>query len=65
MDVDTWKEFTPDPADKMVIGDFKAALKLRNWLAHGRYWEERFPRDYSPGDVYDICHALLRVVRPE
>jgi hypothetical protein len=40
------------------VGDFKGALHLRHWLAHGRYWHQIFARDYSPGDVFDICFAL-------
>jgi hypothetical protein len=48
------------PETKSPAGDFKGALKLRNWLAHGRYWTPKLGRkSYSPGDVFDICEQLL------
>jgi hypothetical protein len=41
--------------------DFKGALRLRNWLAHGRYWTPKLARQsYTPADVYDVCDRLLR-----
>ena len=33
--LDTWKRFSP--GSRRAVGDFAEALKLRNWLAHGRY----------------------------
>jgi hypothetical protein len=42
------------------IGEFKGALKLRNWLAHGRFWTPKLPREFSePRDVYIIVNNLL------
>ena len=56
-----WKEFLPT-ARKGAVGDFNGALKLRDWLAHGRYWTRKLGRDYSPDDVYDIAYNLLDAV---
>ena len=55
--LDIWKEF--DPAAKRKVSDFKSALNLRHWLAHGRYWTPKLGKDYSPNDVYDIAYNLL------
>lgn len=47
---------------KSAIGEFKGALMLRHWLAHGRYWPAKLGRaaGYIPADVYDICKELLQ-----
>jgi hypothetical protein len=50
------------PTTKRPIGDFKGALNLRHWLAHGRYWNPKLGRTYSPGDVYDISADLLQAL---
>jgi len=42
------------------IGDFKGALKLRHWLAHGRYWTPKLGGRYDAFAVYQIAEALLR-----
>jgi|WetSurMetagenome_2_1015567.scaffolds.fasta_scaffold25643_4 hypothetical protein len=46
------------------VSDFKGALGLRHWLAHGRWWENprMGRRRYTPGDVFDIANKLLRIV---
>lgn len=41
------------------ISGFRGALRLRHWLAHGRYWHPKLGRDYAPNDVFDIARALL------
>ena len=58
--LDTWKALVPQA--KNPVGEFKGALELRNWLAHGRYWARRPSRRYTPNDVYDIAHQLLQVL---
>ena len=48
---------------KNEIGDFKGVLRLRNWLAHGRYWKPYLPRElrqYQVVDIYDITSRLLK-----
>jgi hypothetical protein len=34
--LDTWLQFHPE--FRALIGEFRAALHFRHWLAHGRYW---------------------------
>jgi hypothetical protein len=53
-----------DERTKGPIGDFKGALKLRHWLAHGRYWNDvqMGRRQYSPQDVFDISNNLLQAI---
>ena len=59
--LDTWA--SQEPGTRSWVSDFKAALKLRHWLAHGRYWNPKLGRQqYSPGDVFDISDNLLRAV---
>jgi len=59
--LDTWA--TRAPTAKTPVGDFKGALKLRHWLAHGRYWSPKLGRqEYSPGDVFDISKSLLDII---
>ena len=58
--LDLWSTLRPTLKD--TIGDFKGALKFRHWLAHGRYWETTFARDYAPGDVFDICYNLRQAI---
>jgi len=56
--LDAWVQHKPEV--KASTGDFKGALKLRNWLAHGRYWTPKLARkSYSPLDVFDICEQVL------
>ena len=58
--LEPWKDLVS--TTKRPIGDFKGALKLRHWLAHGRYWKAKLGRTYSPGDVYDISAGLLQTL---
>ena len=58
--LDTWKEL--DPRTKNAVGNFKAALRLRHWLAHGRHWTPRLGRSYRPNDIFDIAMELLNAV---
>jgi hypothetical protein len=47
-----------------IVADFRGALKLRHWLAHGRYWHPKLGRGYAPGDVFDIVRALIDSIPP-
>lgn len=58
--LDAWREH--EPATRRPVSDFKGVLGLRHWLAHGRYWDPKLGRDYSPGDVYDIAFNLLQAM---
>ena len=42
------------------VADFRAALKLRHWLAHGRHWHPKLGQGYQPADVYAGSSDLLR-----
>jgi hypothetical protein len=54
---------TEAPTAKSPVNDFKGALKLRHWLAHGRYWRPKLGRqEFSPGDVFDISNTLLDII---
>lgn len=59
--LDAWKELVP--ATKKEVSDFKGALNLRHWLAHGRYWTPKFGRNYSPDDIFDITHNLIGIIK--
>lgn len=58
--LDTWKEL--DPRAKKAVGNFRAALRLRNWLAHGRYWTPKLGQSYRPNDIFDIALDLLNTI---
>ncbi len=57
--LETWKEVHPDCAD--AIGDFRGALNVRDWLAHGRYWTPRFGRKYNATLVFNISKNLFDI----
>ena len=62
--LDVWREYG-DAGIKRVVQEFKAALNLRHWLAHGRYWKPKLGRaGYDAVDVFDICGGLLQAVAP-
>lgn len=43
-----------------LVADFRNALRLRHWIAHGRYWTQPLARNtYAPDDVHRIILALL------
>lgn len=48
-----------------VVGNFRDALNLRHWLAHGRYWGVNLGRTtYSPDDIYRTIDAMLATLPP-
>ena len=49
-----WKRIHPEHKD--IIGQYKELLKYRNWLAHGRLWEEKMICDVDI--VYHTCDTL-------
>lgn len=53
----TWTENVPSAAS--AISAFRAALKLRHWLAHGRYWVPKLGQDYSAEDAFGVADALF------
>ena len=52
--LETWK------AEQGVnVSFFRAALHLRDWLAHGRHWHPKLGQGYTPAHVYQISKALF------
>ena len=50
---------------KMAIGEFRGILGLRDWLAHGRYWEPKFGRQYTPEDAFEVVEQLFEILPAE
>lgn len=44
---------------RRAVGDFRGALKLRDWLAHGRYWNAKLGRQYDSQDIFGLSEAVL------
>jgi hypothetical protein len=48
------------PETARSIREFKGVVPLRDWLAHGRYWNPRMGRPaYEVTDVFDIASEML------
>ncbi|MFI5378090.1 MAG: hypothetical protein ACHRHE_02175 [Tepidisphaerales bacterium] len=48
-----------------LVGNFRDALLLRHWLAHGRYWAVDLGRNtYAPDDIYRTIAAFLSAMPP-
>lgn len=60
--LDTWRELGNVRGTKPAIARFKDTLRLRDWLAHGRYWQPKLGRTvgYQPLDIFDICLEILQ-----
>jgi len=56
--LDTWVEVYPETARS--IREFKGVVPLRDWLAHGRYWNPKIGRPvFEVRDVFDIASEML------
>jgi hypothetical protein len=44
---------------KSAVSEFRAVLKLRHWLAHGRYWTPKLGQVYALQDVFEIAARLF------
>jgi hypothetical protein len=56
--LDVWVQVYPETARS--IRDFKGVVRLRDWLAHGRYWNPKLARPvYDVADVFDIASEML------
>lgn len=62
--LDVWRVHGDDARIRRSIAEFKGALRLRHWLAQGRYWRPKLGRasGYDVVDVFDICNELLKAV---
>ena len=51
--LNAWKE--ERPLERSLFGKYKDALRLRNWLAHGRYFSNNVGRhEYSVVYIYEL-----------
>ncbi len=48
------------PALKRILGEYRGAMKYRNWLAHGRYWLPKFGEKYDLFTVYTISNNVVK-----
>lgn len=55
--LETWA--LEKPKFKPYISEFKAALKYRHWLAHGRYWQPKLGRNYNFYDLLSMSKSIL------
>jgi hypothetical protein len=47
------------PEFRRLIGELRAALHFRHWLAHGRYWERPTHGRFDYVSVYTLADILL------
>lgn len=57
--LELWKSEVNRPAR---FAAFEEYVKVRHWLAHGRYWEPRSARKPVPQDVLVVIDALFGVL---
>lgn len=62
LDEDILDTLKQEGVSSSAIGAFRGTLKLRNWLAHGKYWNPKLGQNYTPNDVFDIAKRLLDAV---
>jgi hypothetical protein len=55
--LDLWGQYYPEL--KRLIGELRAALHFRHWLAHGRYWERPTHGRFDYISVYTLADILL------
>lgn len=55
---EAWKE--QSDVSTTLIGQIRSAFKFRHWLAHGRYWQPKFGRDYDYSTIYLIVDLALK-----
>ena len=51
-------EDTLHPGDEAGYRRVHRGVRLRHWLAHGRYWKPRLGQDFDPQDVLEILSRL-------
>ena len=45
-----------------AVSGFRSALKLRHWLAHGKYWHPKLGRAYTFEHVFYISRTLVESI---
>lgn len=49
--------------DNHIVGRYRACLKPRHWVGHGRYWAKPVEVDrLDPDEIYDRANALLQAM---
>lgn len=57
--LDAWKSHVAHPA---AFAAFTEYLRVRHWLAHGRYWSLKTARRAEPPDVVHVIRALFKLL---
>jgi hypothetical protein len=58
--LEMWKTVHPECTNS--VSDFRGALNVRDWLAHGRYWTPNFGRKYGAALVFNISKNLFESI---
>jgi len=45
---------------RKIVGDIRAVLKLRHWLAHGRYWVPKLGANFSIIEVFILSQTVMK-----
>jgi hypothetical protein len=55
--LESWSRHSP--SCKRLVGELRAALHFRHWLAHGRYWERPKHRRFDYQSIYGLAELML------
>jgi hypothetical protein len=55
---EAWKAHLP--VAKSLLSELKSAFRYRHWLAHGRFWTPKFPRQYDFLSLYLLAEAIYQ-----
>ena len=55
--LDLWVEYHPDL--RRLVGELRAALHFRHWLAHGRSWERPAHGRFDYDSIYNLAELIL------
>jgi hypothetical protein len=59
LDEDIFEKWRSHVAEsKALISELRAAFGLRDWLAHGRYWQPKLGRTFDFDFIYDLAVAV-------
>jgi hypothetical protein len=56
--IENWKKTSGNE----VFSNFLGLLNYRHWLAHGRYWNPKFGRNYSFDTAFEISETIFDAV---
>lgn len=59
LDEDLLQALHQEAPQSFVVGEFRSALRLRHWLAHGRHWHPKLGRRFTPAVVFEISRKLV------